>query len=331
MHVNNLLSYILVLLWVPRNNCITYYISTSITPESYTINQITKYTWVINRNINALTGQFLTPTTLPADAYVQLKFPTSYVATSATSLSCSNNVVSSIVCGINNRVLTVTGLFSTGNRATDSITVVVDGIKNPSRAAPSANFEIYIKSSSGTIIQQSPSATSADYSTSITFSPSSFTSCSISANSNFISTRSRLTFTIRTQNAIPSDGQLVIEIPSTWDYDLSQSITVASTPTCTPVSGLGVTTCSYSVQSSPINIVRVSVSSLSIAGISDGSTLVLDVSSILTPPYTNYIGTISMYSKWADGIQIDTCTSRITNTIPIPFRSIVSTITAGTS
>lgn len=81
----------------------------------------------------------------------------------------------------------------------------------------------------------------------------------------------------------------------TWSGDLDQSNTIVSTPTCTPVSGLSTVTCSYSILSSPVNIARVTIV-LSSAGVAAGTQFIVDVSSILTPPYTNYPITISLYS-----------------------------------
>lgn len=44
--------------------------------------------------------------------------------------------------------------------------------------------------------------------------------------------------------------------------------------------------------------------------------------SILTPPYIDSSQTISIYSQWPDGSQIDTCQTNIVNLSPASFQSI---------
>lgn len=116
----------------------------------------------------------------------------------------------------------------------------------------------------------------------------------------------------------------------TWDGDLDQSNTIASAPTCTPISGLSSITCSHTILQPPINIARVTVV-FSSTGVSAGTQFIFDVSSILTPPYTNYELSVSLYSGWSDGTKIETCTSTISNTIPIPFRSVSFNVQSGTT
>lgn len=74
---------------------------------------------------------------------------------------------------------------------------------------------------------------------------------------------------------------------------------------------------------SPLNIARIIVSSLSTSGISANTNIIVDISPILTPPYTNYgEQNIEITSQWTDGVKIDACTSYVSNTLPIPFRNI---------
>lgn len=146
-----------------------------------------------------------------------------------------------------------------------------------------------------------------------------------------MSTRSRLSFSITTNNPIPSDGQLIIDFPLVWGGDLEQSQTIASTLACTAISGLSSLTCTYSILQSPLNIARITISSLSTSGIAGSSAISLDISPILTPPYTNYNTQILISSQWFDGVKIDTCTSSIANTSPIPFRAISFSLVSGST
>lgn len=70
---------------------------------------------------------------------------------------------------------------------------------------------------------------------------------------------------------------------------------------------------------------------LTSTGVNAGTQFVVDVSSVLTPPYTNYVVPVSLYSQWSDGVKIDTCSSNIMNTIPIPFRSVSFNVQSGTT
>ncbi len=76
---------------------------------------------------------------------------------------------------------------------------------------------------------------------------------------------------------------------------------------------------------------RIVVSTFSTSGIAAGAQFVIDISSILTPPYVNSVDQIKISSQWADGVVIDTCSSIVTNTIPIPFLSTTFTVQSGTT
>lgn len=131
-----------------------------------------------------------------------------------------------------------------------------------------------------------------------------------------------MTFTITPRNDIPSEGKLTIDIPLKWTGDIENLNTIESTPSCVGVSGIsGVISCSYEILSSPVNIARITVSSLSTSGLN--SIFKIDITSILTPPYINSAETIQIKSMWADGVVIDSCSSAVSDTQSIPFKSIV--------
>jgi len=149
------------------------------------------------------------------------------------------------------------------------IYIQISNIKNPSIAAQSGNFQFFIKYLNGSIIDQSPAASSGIYSSAISFLAGRFYSCAVSAGGNYISTYSSLLFTFNASNPIPSTGLLVIDIPLQWDGDMMQYNTIISSPACTAVSGLAVSSlpCTYTIFPSPISKARVSISSLSVTGI----------------------------------------------------------------
>ena len=113
----------------------------------------------------------------------------------------------------------------------------------------------------------------------------------------------------------------MIDFPLKWAGDIESLNTIASTPSCTGVTGIsGTLSCSYQIFSSPVNIARVTVSSLSSSALSGQFSI--DISLILTPPFINSIETVSIESMYSDGVVIDTCSSTISNTQPIPFKSM---------
>jgi hypothetical protein len=103
-----------------------------------------------------------------------------------------------------------------------------------------------------------------------------------------------------------------------------QSNTIVSSPICTSYSTSSTIlsstlSCSYNILPSPINIARITITSLSTSGIQSNVSYSISISTILTPPFTNNQQTIAIYSSWPDGTYIDTCTAKIINTVPITF------------
>lgn len=76
---------------------------------------------------------------------------------------------------------------------------------------------------------------------------------------------------------------------------------------------------------------RIIVSTFSTSGIAAGTQFTIDISSILTPPYVNSVDQIKISSQWADGVVIDTCSTSVKNTMPIPFSSTLFAVQSGTT
>ena len=138
-------------------------------------------------------------------SYIQLVFPDDYGTISSTASPACTNVVSgaTLACTVNegNNTIGIYNYFADSSTLSNTqIEIMISNIKNPSRAEETADFEFYIKKPDNTVIDRSPLASNPAYSLSMVFTHGSFTSCSISANNNYISTRSKMTLSITPNN-----------------------------------------------------------------------------------------------------------------------------------
>ena len=304
------------------------FISGSITPTSYTISDTNAYLLKLVRNINPITFDFISPVAaVPLTSTISLVMPANYATVSAlTNPACRNADTSeTLTCQAFNSNLTIviSGYFSASSSLTTSnVNIQIDSIVNPAKAGATANFVFSINAPDGSVVDQSPAAAYTGYSTSISFIGGSFSSCTISANSNYVLTGSRFTFNLSPTHSIPPSGKIILDFPSTWISDVnSQSTFVSTAPTCSnAVNMSGTPTCTFTILPSPISLNRITITVPSSGTLS--SSFAVDVSQILTPPYINYERTVSITSQWSDGTNIDSCTSAISNTLPIPFKSI---------
>ena len=179
----------------------------------------------------------------------------------------------------------VDGYYAEVARLADqSVEIAISNIINPFRATTTAFFEYFIRKPDDSIIDQSPNVLSG-IGQDLTFNPGTFTSCAISAGGATVSTRAAFQFTLLPKHLIPSDGQLVIEVPLKWNGDISSTNSVASNPACSNIANLaGSISCTFVTQSS-INIARITVSSLSSTTLDNSQSFSFLVNSILTPPF----------------------------------------------
>jgi hypothetical protein len=126
---------------------------------------------------------------------------------------------------------------------------------------------------------------------------------------------------------------LVVTFPYDWDGDVMEYQVISSTTlSCSQLSGLSTNSmsCTYTTAPSPINAITVTISALSVAGISSQTAYSISISPVLTPPFTNDNQRVSISSTPGDGTPIDKCSTVVTNTLPIPCLSSFS-ISNGTS
>ena len=139
--------------------------------------------------------------------------------------------------------------------------------------------------------------------------------CTLSASNAYVSYYSTLTLTLVPANQIPSGGLIVISLPSSWASDPLSAPIIQSTPACAAQTGLSgsTLTCTYSA----------SQSLLTVSGITPSlsSAFSFSIASILTPPTVGSGETLSIYSQWSDGTQIDFCTAVVQDEVAAPFQS----------
>jgi hypothetical protein len=144
----------------------------------------------------------------------------------------------------------------------------------------------------------------------------------VSASGATVSSYSPITLTLNPADPIPASGQLIVVIPLVWSSDPLQTATINANPTCSGVSNTGAqVSCSYS--SSPTSQV-ITISSLSSGSIS--TSFSISIANVLIPPTVGSSESISMYSQWSDGTEIDTCSSTISNISSVSF--LAATITS---
>lgn len=117
---------------------------------------------------------------------------------------------------------------------------------------------------------------------------------------------------------IPSTGQIIVILPTYWQADPLQSSTISTYPSCSGVTNTGSSvSCTYN---SLPDMQLITISSLSSSSISTAFSI--KIANILIPPTVGSSESISIYSQWSDGTQIDTCTSKITSMVASPFQGI---------
>lgn len=122
------------------------YISITITPASYIINEVCSYKFDLSRSNNPTTNSFNDPiVAVPSTAYIEIKMPTAYTRVSSlASPACFNSqtgVALSCTVNLQTNVITVNGFFATASAQIASlVSVTVNSIKNPGRADSSGNF-----------------------------------------------------------------------------------------------------------------------------------------------------------------------------------------------
>ena len=168
---------LLLLLAVPvaPNN-----ISMTVSATNLQINQISSYTFVINRQYDPVNYAVITSVTaVPLNSYITIKFPSPPFLTvsTTTTVACTDSNGNDMGCTLNPSTFLVTianYYTSTTTLASTSITIIMPSITNANKAGPCGNFEWGIYSPNGTVIDSGPLASTNYLSTSLTFTGGNF-------------------------------------------------------------------------------------------------------------------------------------------------------------
>ena len=169
----NIFSAIIVTIYLLAAKC--EYISASFTPASYIIEESNIYSVELVRNINPISFDFISPVAaVPVGSTIKIIFPNDYSTISTkTNPPCSSpDTTATLTCTLfpSTNTIVVQGYYSTTDAAQISNVIInIESIQNPQKAGMTGNFEYYINKADSTIIDQSPSASYAGYSTGITF------------------------------------------------------------------------------------------------------------------------------------------------------------------
>lgn len=144
MHSNSR-SLLLLLALLP--GLLAEFIQATVGAEPMVINRIATYTFVLDRSYNPVSENFIDPIfAVPTTAYIEFKMPASFgvVSPATATPPCRNSQTGiTLTCTVSevNKLITVTGIFGiTGMRNAASVGVVIEGLRNPSRAESSGNF-----------------------------------------------------------------------------------------------------------------------------------------------------------------------------------------------
>lgn len=158
------------------------YVGLSIQSTSTQINLASTYTFTINRGYDPVNFQSISsPSAVPLNTVIVFTLPSQFItiSTSANPLTCINPANSqALTCNINMvaKTITVTDYYSTSSTLSNSlVTITMYNLINAYKAGASDNFFWQITYANGTIIDQGPPINNVIYSTSITFTPGTFT------------------------------------------------------------------------------------------------------------------------------------------------------------
>lgn len=301
-------------------------IGLTVTATELEINQESTYTFTLQRYINPLTNSFIFPVdSADVGSVIVVQFPSDYTTVSSeTNPTCTNAADgTSLTCTVftSNNTVVVEGYYAdTSTTGNDEVRVSISSIKNPIRAMETGNFFAKIVGSGDVELDSTPLATNPSFTATLTLQAGTFSACVVSANSATVSTYSLFTFTITPLNDIPSNGELIIDVPLIWSGDVQELDSVTSASCSSLLTLAASISCSVTILTSPINLARITVTSLSASTIS--TQFSLTISSILTPPYINSADTIAIYSQWNDGIQIDSCEALVEDVTAIELKTI---------
>lgn len=196
----------------------------AVAPSTSTINQVTSYSFFIDRSTGSdgLPTAYSTP--VPISSNITLKFPSIY--NTSYGYTCTVDSVTYSCTSVGQNVV-ITGYFTTAIAVT-TLTVVVSNVLNPTPAMETGEFVVTIGIDT--------SDTSSSNLAGVQLQSDNFTTCSINFSPNTVNKSGVAMQVYATpRNAIPSTGYIVVTFPSLgyWLNDIaSQAFPVSSSMTC---------------------------------------------------------------------------------------------------
>lgn len=167
--------------------CQGKYVSLSVQTSNTKINQPSNYSFTINRQYDPVNFKFnSTVVPVPINTAIIITLPSQFATISSNStLNCMNTANSqALTCNVNvpAKTITITDYYATNSTLSNGVLLInVFNMINAFKAGPSDNFYWQIVAPNGTIIEDGPVPSNTLVSTSITFTPGTF-----SCNSAFI-------------------------------------------------------------------------------------------------------------------------------------------------
>lgn len=170
----------------------------------------------------ALTITFTPTTAVPATGVFKVDYPTAFTVSSApTATSSMDGTFSTSLSGT---VVTITRSGGSTAAAGSAYTLTLASTTNPAASGTTATFKLYSQSDSTTIVDQRID----DLTTSIS-TVSSLAALSVALARTPYAAIGTETFTFTTVTAIPSDGKILITLPTGWSLPSGYTQTATTT------------------------------------------------------------------------------------------------------
>ena len=223
-----------------------------------------------------LTLSFTASQSIPADGIIQITYPSDFTLSAAPTVT-SSTIDGNFVASLSGQVVSVTRSAGSATSAGASLALTFASAINPISSGTTVSFQINTQSAAGSIIDQ----TIASLTTTIS-STATMASLAVSLSRTEYGAIGDITFSFETRTAIPTDGLILLTIPTGFSFPSGYTQVASSTGSTTLDGTLTVTT-----SGSVITLTR-SDGSVSAAG--NYSILVTNIQSTLSTGITPTFG-----------------------------------------
>lgn len=170
----------------------------------------------------SLTLSFTATNSIAADGLIQVTYPADFTLSSATT-STSSTIDGSFAVTVVGQVVTVTRSGGTATSAGASLSIILSSNTNPAVEGTTATFQINTQTASGTIVDQTLAGLSVTISSTATLP-----SLSVSLSRTEYGAIGDITITFTARTAIPSDGLILLTLPSGFSFPTGYTQTASS-------------------------------------------------------------------------------------------------------